>query len=99
MSGGSLDYVYIRVQDAAVSIRNQTSAPHLRAFASHLELVAKALHSVEWMLSCDTSPGDEMADVMRVISRVEVLEQAANDIREAVAAAEIVLKEIQNAKR
>ncbi len=98
MSGGSLDYVYFRVQDAAVSIRSQSNEPHLRAFAQHLDLVAKALKDVEWVLSGDNSPGDERAAVMRVVSRADVLEQAASDIRAAVAAAEIVLKEIQNAK-
>lgn len=59
MSGGSLDYVYGKVEDAAVEIRSRAKSSLHLAFADHLTLVSKALRDIEWMFSCDTSPGDE----------------------------------------
>ena len=83
MSGGSLDYVYRFVRDAADSIRadccrvpddvdghpmDPNRKRRLLAFASHLELVASALHDVEWVMSGDTSPGDELAAIDAALS-------------------------------
>lgn len=67
MSGGSLNYISSRVEDAANEIRsrlfyigNCERRARYTAFAQHVELVAKALHDVEWVLSCDY--GEEGAD-------------------------------------
>ncbi len=98
MSGGSLDYVYLRVQDAADSIRSQSSEPHLLAFARHLDLVAKALKDVEWVLSGDNSPGDERPAVMRVVDKQDILDVAEDQLRAAIATAEKVLGEIFRAE-
>lgn len=59
MSGGSLNYVSYKVEDAACEVLRRAETPLHRAFANHLTKVAKALHDIEWMFSCDTSPGDE----------------------------------------
>jgi hypothetical protein len=64
MSGGSLDYVYSRVQDAAMQIRNRSQDPMHIAFVNHLEKVSKALHDIEWVFSCDYGDGDEEKAIM-----------------------------------
>jgi hypothetical protein len=56
MSGGSLNYLYTTVEEAAMTIRQRSRQdPWFLAFADHLNLVAKALHDVEWALSFDYS--------------------------------------------
>jgi len=57
MSGGSMDYVYFRVEEAAEKVSESTA---LRAqFKAHLALVARALHDIEWVDSADYGPGAE----------------------------------------
>ena len=55
MSGGSMDYLYNKVEDAQF-IPNTSER---KAFVTHLKLVAKALHDIEWVDSGDCSPGDD----------------------------------------
>jgi hypothetical protein len=55
MSGGSMDYLYSKLEYA--QFRQDT--PERKAFAQHLEKVAKALHDIEWVDSGDYGPGDE----------------------------------------
>jgi hypothetical protein len=76
MSGGSFDYVYAQVDDAASMLRTTAKCPEHLAFASHLEKVAKALHDIEWAFSGDTSLGDEIPAIMEVISPGMVLSEA-----------------------
>ena len=60
MSGGSMDYLYRRVEDATVYNSTHPGANALRgAFRAHLLLVAKALHDIEWVDSGDYGPGRE----------------------------------------
>ena len=78
MSGGSMDYLYLRVMDVTFD----TYSPERRAFRKHLHLVAKALKSIEWN---DSGDGDdeEIRNIMACVSHADVL-QAAIDV--AVAA-------------
>ena len=85
MSGGSLDYVYGKVDDAAEIIMERASTPLQRAFASHLKRTARALKSLEWVYSSDKSPGAEEADIRAVVSPAEILASAAVGLREALA--------------
>lgn len=67
MSGGSWDYLYQKIEDAADRLQN-TSTKHScceprRAFGSLLYKVARAMHSIEWVDSCDYGPGDELKDI------------------------------------
>ena len=55
MSGGSMDYLYSRLEYAEFA---QNTLLRKR-FAEHLKLVAKALHDIEWVDSADCVPGDE----------------------------------------
>ena len=62
MSGGSLDYVYHKVQDAADTLSDKNRTPLQRAFSAHLRKVAIALYEVEMVLSGDAGAGaDELA--------------------------------------
>lgn len=87
MSGGSLDYIYSRLEDAACQIGG---TPLRNAFAKHLVKVAKALHDIEWVMSCDKSPGDEDEAIRAVIHESAELEAAiaiANVVTEDLLAA------------
>jgi hypothetical protein len=75
MSGGSLNYVYARVDEAADEIRSRARCPEHRAFAAHLDLVSAALKDIEWMFSCDTGPGDELPAIRKVVTPEMVLRQ------------------------
>ena len=87
MSGGSLDYVYGRIEDAADSIASHSGRPLHRAFAKHLRLVATALHDIEWMFSGDTSPGSEDAAIRAVIAPASEMEAAEENLKTAIAEA------------
>jgi len=63
MSGGSLNYSYGAVEEAARELRQRAQTPLHRAFATHLDKVAKALHDTEWVLSYDYSEGAEVAAI------------------------------------
>jgi hypothetical protein len=83
MSGGSLDYVYGRVDDAAGEIRSRATRPEHKAFADHLVKVAKALHDCEWVFSSDYGPGDELESIMQCIKPAAVIEAAIKDAEKA----------------
>jgi len=71
MSGGALNYSYMRLRDTVDMILEETDNPlHLR-FANHLLLCADALHDLEWMLSGDTGAGDEIPAIMKVVSEMD----------------------------
>lgn len=85
MSGGSLDYLYSRVDDAASTIRSRCDGPQYRAFADHLEKVAKALHDIEWWMSGDYGEEQARASLAAIIGPREVLDAALDYAREAYA--------------
>jgi Mg/Co/Ni transporter MgtE len=68
MSGGSWDYCYHKIDEMADKMSCQKE-PLRRAFGEHLRNVAKAMHDVEWVDSCDTSPGDERAAIELVLGK------------------------------
>jgi len=91
MSGGSLDYVYVQVQDAADAIKGRAQTPLHRAFAKHLEKVSAALYALEWMLSGDTGEGSEVAAIEACLSRTAELEQCVKEAEWAAACLEVAL--------
>jgi RNase P/RNase MRP subunit p30 len=90
MSGGSLDYICYRVDDAATSIASKATTPEQRAFAKHLRLVSKALHDVEWVFSGDCGEGDDSESIRAVVSFAAILESE-------IERAEQVLVDLKNA--
>ena len=67
MSGGSWDYLCYKIADAAKQLQLNTQTPERRAFGKHLELVAEAMHDIEWVDSSDKGPGDENAAIKAVL--------------------------------
>lgn len=68
MSGGSLDYLYYKVEDVAIKLQNKENTPLQRAFGLHLIKVAKALHDVELVMSGDYSDGDDEKAIKEVLN-------------------------------
>ena len=94
MSGGSWDYLCFKVDEAADRLVNSKD-PLRKAFGIHLDLVAKALHDIEWVDSGDTSPGDERKAILNVIRKEDelaVLVEEATKIRDRL---DELLKEIE----
>ncbi len=73
MSGGSMNYLYSKLEHEATFVEN---TPERRAFAKHLKLVAKALHDIEWVDSADYGPGDETEAIRACLKSSAVLEEA-----------------------
>ena len=67
MSGGSLDYAFRRVEDAASEIRRQATAPLHTTFADFLDRVAMAMHDLEWYFSGDCSEEQANESIRKVI--------------------------------
>ena len=91
MSGGSMDYIYSRLEmDATFS----EHTPERRAFAKHLQLVVKALHDIEWVDSSDYGPGGESEAIQACLREGAALEAAIED---AHAAEKTLREELENA--
>lgn len=82
MSGGSMNYLYSRLEYEA-NFRQDT--PERRAFAKHLELVVKALHDIEWVDSGDYGPGDENAAIRACLGDAAMLQSVLEQAKEAAA--------------
>lgn len=74
MSGGSYNYLFERVEEMASQIRINNKDIQSRqvfelreSFASHLSDVARAMKAVEWVDSCDSGEGAEVASILRVL--------------------------------
>lgn len=94
MSGGSLNYVYGRVEDAAMAIKDRSSVPLHIAFSNHLIKVAKALHDIEWLLSGDYGDGQEEEAIRAVVSQNDELDAATEKARDALKSLTEVLERI-----
>ena len=57
MSGGSYDYIWIKIDD--IEIRNIDNNPKRNKFQKLLKLVADAMHAIEWVDSGDYGEGAE----------------------------------------
>ena len=91
MSGGSMNYLYRRIEEAA---NFTTNTPERRAFAAHLVKVAKALHDIEWADSSDYGPGDENEAIRACLGDALVLEAAIEHAHEA---AKVLRAELERA--
>jgi len=98
MSGGSYDYIYSRIDDAADSIEaRHFGSPLHTAFAAHLRQCSKAMHDIEWVDSGDYSPGDEAESIIEVLGgrgglNSSAVEQTAKLLRNTVERLEDLLK-------
>lgn len=93
MSGGSLNYVYRKVEDAARDIAMLAETPLHRAFVAHLIKVAYALHDIEMLFSDDYSPGQEVDAIRAVVTPAAVLETATEHARAALSELQDAIKQ------
>ena len=89
MSGGSLDYVCYKVDDAIDTIEKRATTVLQKAFAKHLKDVAKALHDLEWVYSGDYSEGQEVESLRKVVNKEMELKAATEQ-------AEFALKQLKD---
>ena len=85
MSGGSLDYVYFKVESAAHDIARESltsKIPELKAFKDHLIKVAAVLHDVEWCLSGDYTEEKMVKSIKELLSEEQVLGSVAKEAEE-----------------
>lgn len=73
MSGGSMNYIYSRIE---VDVSFEKNTPERKAFDEHLKLIINALHDIEWVDSGDYAKGDETAAIRACIVN-ETLRQDA----------------------
>lgn len=84
MSGGSWDYVYSRFQEVADRLC-QERCPDRRALGRHLQIVAKAMHDIEWVDSCDYARGSDLPAIKEALKqRVTPLEVLIEDARQVM---------------
>jgi len=89
MSGGSYDYLYIKMEDAAETLSNDKN-PLRKAFARKLQLFAKAMHDIEWVDSYDYGPGDDEKAIRQALGKNA--DKLA--LQEVVLAAEAIKKDL-----
>jgi hypothetical protein len=96
MSGGSLNYAYEKVESAAAEIRDRSpkSVRHL-AFARHLDLVAKALHDIEWVYSCDYGSEDDVSSIQACLPLINTLD-TGSQVSLSLAASQLVKEAVSN---
>ena len=94
MSGGRLNYAYEKIERAAEDLKFQARTPLQRAMITHLGLISKALHDIEWVLSDDWGEGDDEAAIKAVLG-----EHAVRDAMEAREALEAALLRNRETKK
>src|SRR4051812_45284972 len=67
MSGSSWDYAYKKFEEVAERLAAERD-PLRVALGRHLKLVARALHDIEWVDSCDYGVGAEAEAIRAVLS-------------------------------
>jgi phage shock protein A len=82
MSGGSMNYLYRRVEEDATFIEQ---TPERRAFRKHLKKIAEALRAIEWNDSGDGASNEEGL-IRACLSTTATLETATEAAREALTA-------------
>lgn len=89
MSGGSYDYAYHKIEDLASEIKSRAQTPERKAFAAHLEKIAKAAHDIEWVDSGDYGPGDEKKSIRECLDSGLILLHVVIDAKK-------IMKDLQS---
>lgn len=97
MSGGSYDYLYCMVEGMADRIVQSGGTPERQRFAKHLRRVARAMHAIRWVDSCDLDRGEENEAIRAVFdpsenatrdTKIAGLMRALDELADRAAAAE-----------
>ncbi len=101
MSGGSWDYVHSVFQRTADNL--STSKISLRrALGKRIELIAKAMHDIEWVDSSDYSDGDDEEAIKKAIGEgwpSENLEVVLQDAKRILLELRMAITEAKAAKK
>ncbi len=94
MSGGSMGYLYSKVDDAEFRL----DTPLRRAFKEHLKLVSVALRAIEWN---DSGDGDSSEDdaIKACLPDDTRLKQAASEAKATVTELSKVLNDLKKRSR
>lgn len=95
MSGGSWDYLYAKLELASNELL-RSKDPLRRAFGEHMCLVAVAMQKIEWVDSCDNSPGDELEAIKVALGlnwKIKTLGELKKDAENIVYQIKELLKE------
>ena len=84
MSGGSFNYAYRKVEEMAESLHDKQSRPDLKAFANHLDLVAKTMKAIEWWFSGDSNAEEAVKLMAQVIHPANPTIEAVKALKEAI---------------
>lgn len=99
MSGGSWDYVYCKVDEAADRLCNEKQAER-RALGRHLKAVATAMHDIEWVDSCDMGRGDDIEAIRAALGQnapALILAEVVIEAEETLAQLGIAIREAKEA--
>lgn len=66
MCGGSWNYLYYDIDDAADSLI-QDGDPLRKAFGNKMKLIAAAMHDIEWVDSGDYGNGEEVEAIEKAL--------------------------------
>jgi len=84
MSGGSYDYLYYKMEDAARTLMKKHQPDYRRAFGALLSRCASAMHDVEWCDSGDMSEPDDREAIMKCINARDVLNVTAEHAQKLI---------------
>jgi hypothetical protein len=98
MSGGSLNYVYEKVDYAADALLSQTNE-HFRALGKFMKKLAPVLHDVEWAISCDYSDDRAEESIKTIISPEFELAHALEEAKATLALLETAIKRVNHDTR
>lgn len=68
MSGGEYNYVFFKIQEIDIITGKEHVSPERLAFQQLLRLVSNVMRTVEWVDSCDKSPGDEDKEIAQLFA-------------------------------
>jgi hypothetical protein len=90
MSGGSMNYLYSKIENDA---NFECNTPQRAAFRKHLVLVVQALKDIEWVDSGDCASGDENEAIMKCITKTEVLASCVEEAKKTLNELKQAIKE------
>ncbi len=94
MSGGSWDYVYRHFEDAAERLKTSSDVQR-KALGELVGRIAKAMHAIEWVDSCDYGPDGANEAIKAALGEQEstlTLEQFHDELKRLAMQIESILR-------
>ena len=98
MSGGSWQYFYGQLEDIATRLQSERD-PVRKAFGSHLQLCAKALHDIEWVDSGDYGEKREVESIRMALGKDASVAVLSETIKQVESALVDLKNEIERSKQ